>query len=163
MTRIIDAPAPISHVADTLTGAAAAIIVTPDHYFLLQHRDAKLGIWFPDSWGLFGGAIEHGETPGAALARELNEELGFKPAEIRYFTQIAWDFERWDLGIKLRYTFEVPIASIEIDRLVLHEGQGMRLFSAQEVLREPRLTPYDAHALRMFIDETPVGIGRRRP
>jgi 8-oxo-dGTP diphosphatase len=163
VTRIIDAPAPISDAADTPTGAAAAIIVTPDRYFLLQHRDTKPGIWFPDSWGLFGGAIEEGETPGTALARELNEELSFVPAEIRYFTQIAWDFERWDLGIKLRYTFEVPIASGEIDRLVLHEGQGMRLFSAQEVLREPRLTPYDAHALRMFIDETPVGIGRRRP
>ena len=163
MTRIIDAPAPISTIADPPIGAAAAIIVTPDRQFLLQHRDAKPDIWFPDSWGLFGGAIEEGETPGAALARELNEELGFVPDEIRYFTQIAWDYERWDLGIKLRYNFEVPISAGQIDRLVLHEGQGMRLFSAQEVLREPRLTPYDAHALRMFIEETPVGIGKRRP
>lgn len=162
MTRIIDAPGAISSIADPPTGAAAAIIVTSDRRFLLQHRDAKPGIWFPDSWSLFGGAIEPGETPGEALGRELNEELGFVPLEIRYFTQIAWDFDRWGLGIKLRYTFEVPISSEQIDGLVLREGQGMRLFTADQVLREPRLTPYDGHALRMYIDETPVGVGRRR-
>lgn len=162
MTRIVDAPPPISTVADPPIGAAAAIIVTPDCRFLLQHRDVAPGIWFPGSWGLFGGAIEPGETPGEALRRELSEELNFVPAEIRYFTQIAWDFHRWGLGIKLRYTFEVPIAPAQIDRLVLREGQAMRLFTADEVLREPRLTPYDGHAIRMYIDETPVGIGRRR-
>lgn len=162
MTRIIDAPPPICTIADPPLGAAAAIIVTPDRRYLLQHRDAKPGIWLPDSWGLFGGAIEEGETPGEALRRELSEELGFVPAEIRYFTQIAWDFERWDLGVKLRYTFEVAIAADQVKHLILHEGQAMRLFTADEVLREPRLTPYDGHALRMFIDETPVGIGQRK-
>lgn len=157
-----DAPAPITTVADPPIGAAAAIIVSPDRRFLLQHRDAKPGIWFPDSWGLFGGAIEAGETPAEALRRELKEELNFMPAEIRYFTQIAWDFDRWGLGVKLRYTFEVPLAADQIDDLVLHEGQGMKFFTADQVLREPRLTPYDGHALRMYIDETPVGVGRRK-
>jgi 8-oxo-dGTP diphosphatase len=162
MTRIVDAPAPISSLADPSTGAAAAIIVTPDRRFLLQHRDDKAGIWFPGSWSLFGGAIEAGETPGYALGRELAEEINFVPQEMRYFTQIAWDFARGGLGIKLRYTFEVPISFDEVPHLVLREGQGMRFFSADEVLREPRLTPYDDHALRMYIEATPVGIVPRR-
>ena len=161
MPRIIDAPPPISSLADPPSGAVAAIIVTPNRDFLLQHRDDKAGIWFPGSWSLFGGSIEPNETPGQALMRELSEEIGFAPEEMRYFTQIAWDFARWGLGIKLRYTFEVPISRDEIASLVLREGQGMRLFSADEVLREPRLTPYDDHALRMYIERTPVGIAPR--
>jgi mutator protein MutT len=162
MTRIVEAPDPISRVANPPEGAAAAIIVTPARRFLLQHRDAKPGIWFPDSWSLFGGAVERGETPSQAALRELNEEIGFVPQELRYFTQVAWDFAAWDLGIKLRYIFEVPITDAEVEQLELREGQAMRLFTADEVLREPRVTPYDSHALRMYIDETPVGMAPRR-
>jgi 8-oxo-dGTP pyrophosphatase MutT (NUDIX family) len=162
VTKILDAPLPICTIAEPPLGASAAIIVTPDRRFLLQHRDAKPGIWHPDSWSLFGGSIEPDETPGEALRRELAEEIGWVPQEVRYFTQIAWDLAQWGLGVKLRYTFEVPITQAELAGLVLREGQGMRLFTAAELLREPRVTPYDAHALRMYIDETPVGFGRRR-
>jgi 8-oxo-dGTP diphosphatase len=161
VTEILDAPSPICAVAEPPLGAAAAIIVTPDRHFLLQHRDAKPGIWYPDSWSLFGGSIEPGESPGEALRRELVEEIGWAPREIRYFTQIAWDFARWGLGIKLRYTFEVPITRAEVAGLVLREGQGMRLFSAAEVLCQPCVTPYDGHALRMYIEEMPIGLGQR--
>lgn len=161
MTVIVDAPLPISAMADPPLGATAAIIVTPDRRFLLQHRDAKPGIWFPDSWSLFGGAIETGESPGEALQRELKEELCLVPREIRYFTQVAWDFAAWGLGVKLRYTFIVPLAPDEQAGLVLQEGQGMQFFSASEVLREPRLTPYDAHALGLYIEEVPVGMAPR--
>jgi 8-oxo-dGTP pyrophosphatase MutT (NUDIX family) len=163
MTWIVDAPAPICTLAVPPAGAAAAIIVTPDRHFLLHHRDEKPDIWFPGSWGLFGGAIEANETPAQALMRELSEEVGLRPKEMRYFTQVAWDFARWGLGIKLRYTFEVPVSRDEIGCLVLHEGQAMRLFSADDVLREAYLTPYDSHALRMYIERTPVGIARCKP
>ena len=162
MTRIVEAPAPISLVADPRLGAVAAILVTPDRRFLLQHRDDKPGIWLPGGWCLFGGSIDENETPGEALKRELAEEIGFAPKEMRYFTQIAWDYARWGLGIKLRYSFEVPISLDEIAGLVLREGQGMRLFSDDELLREPRLTPYDDHALRMYIERTPIGMALRK-
>lgn len=162
MTKVLDAPPPICTIAEPALGAAAAIIVTPNRHFLLQLRDAKLGIWYPGSWSLFGGSIEPDETPGEALRRELIEEIDWAPREIRYFTQIAWDFARWGLGIKLRYTFEVPIAHAEVAGLVLREGQAMRLFSAAEVLQLPRLAPYDDHALRMYIEEMPIGLGRRK-
>ena len=95
-------------------------------------------------------------------AASLSRRSTGPPREIRYFTQIAWDFARWGLGIKLRYTFEVPIAHAEVAGLVLREGQAMRLFSAAEVLQLPRLAPYDDHALRMYIEEMPIGLGRRK-
>ncbi|MGV3768855.1 MAG: (deoxy)nucleoside triphosphate pyrophosphohydrolase [Sphingobium phenoxybenzoativorans] len=63
----LPAPASILHVV-------AAALVDADGRVLLQQRPEgkpMAGLWeFP------GGKIEHGETPEAALIRELNEELG---------------------------------------------------------------------------------------
>jgi 8-oxo-dGTP diphosphatase len=44
---------------------------------LLCHRSAQRR-WYPDVWDLPGGHVEAGERPGAALARELQEELGIE-------------------------------------------------------------------------------------
>jgi 8-oxo-dGTP diphosphatase len=47
---------------------------------LLCHRSASRR-WFPNVWDLPGGHIEPGETPTAALLRELHEELGIRLEE----------------------------------------------------------------------------------
>jgi 8-oxo-dGTP pyrophosphatase MutT (NUDIX family) len=146
----------ITDRATPQAGAAAAILLATDGRYLLQHRDNRPDIWDPDRWGLFGGAIDPGETPEAALARELVEELELRPrAGLSYFTQVAWDYARWGHGIKLRYYFEVKVTDAELRGAVQHEGQGMRLFTREEILREPGLTAYDAHALRMHIGFAP--------
>jgi 8-oxo-dGTP pyrophosphatase MutT (NUDIX family) len=46
---------------------------------LLVHRSPERR-WYPDVWDLPGGHVEPGEPPGAALARELQEELGIDVA-----------------------------------------------------------------------------------
>lgn len=56
-------------------GFADCVILTHDHKILLQQRPLN---WkkSPGCLTTFGGGIEAGETPMAALIRELKEELG---------------------------------------------------------------------------------------
>ena len=53
---------------------AAAVIQRPDGSFLLAQRPA--GKVYAGWWEFPGGKVEAGEPAGAALARELHEELG---------------------------------------------------------------------------------------
>jgi mutator protein MutT len=57
------------------THHVVAVILRRDDQILLCHR-APGRRWYPDVWDFAGGHIEPGETPGAALRRELAEELG---------------------------------------------------------------------------------------
>src|SRR3954470_23042017 len=59
--------------------AVAALLVLDDGRYILQLRDNKPQIFYPDHWGLFGGAVDEGEHEVEALQRELREELGFAP------------------------------------------------------------------------------------
>lgn len=152
MAMSLSSPAPITTIANPRLGAVAAILLAPDGRYLMQLRDDKPGVWDPGSWGCFGGSIDEGESAEEALRRELTEELDLRPAAaFRYFTQVAWDYGPWGHGVKLRCFFEVDMSGAELATVILREGQDMRLFTPQEVLREPLLTSYDSHALRMHI------------
>ena len=127
--------------------AAAALILAEDGRYLLQHRDALDFIFFPGWWGCFGGALEPGETPEAALRRELAEELAFAPVSVRPFTSLGMDFGFAGHGVLPRHVFEVPATQTQIDAMVLGEGQGMALFTGTEVMNAARVIPYDAVAI----------------
>jgi 8-oxo-dGTP diphosphatase len=56
--------------------AVAAVFVEDEHgQVALQLRDDIPTIRWPNHWSLWGGQVEPGETPLAAAARELGEEL----------------------------------------------------------------------------------------
>lgn len=55
---------------------AGAVVVAPDGRILCQLRDDKPGIICPGCWSCSpGGHVEAGETPVAAIIRELHEEF----------------------------------------------------------------------------------------
>ncbi len=58
-----------------LTEVAAAVIERAGEFLLAQRPEGKP---YPGYWEFPGGKIEHGESPRAALVRELREELGIE-------------------------------------------------------------------------------------
>lgn len=147
-------PGPISLEADP--ASANGLLVTEHGEYLLQRRDDRPDVWFPGYCGLFGGEIEYGETPEGALRRELFEELNFHVKEVIYFTQLAFDFRRWNHGIKLRYIYLVPITRRDIEIMVLNEGAGMELHGSDRVMCVDRLTPHDAMVIALHMAQQAV-------
>lgn len=136
-----------------LGDAVAAIIVVDGSGYLLQLRDDLPHIWYPDHWGLFGGAVDPGEDEMAALRREVREELSLEFESARFvsgleFSTGATGDRKW-----FRKFYEIQIASDKLAGLVLGEGAAMRVFRPEDVFGALRVTPYDAFALFLHFAE----------
>ena len=97
--------APMSISAERSPGARIVTALLRDgNRVLLCHRSPRRR-WAPDVWDLPGGHVEPGELPGAALVRELREELGIDitapsgpPVQEIYgdtFDMQIWLIEAW--------------------------------------------------------------------
>ena len=109
-------------------------VIYLDDKLLLQLRDQKQDIFYPGVWGLFGGGMDVGEKPIDALKRELLEEIGFeiKSAKLLF----SWNHDKYN---SVLHFFLVPL-TVELEKLCLNEGQGMDLFSIEQIKRLP-ITP----------------------
>jgi 8-oxo-dGTP pyrophosphatase MutT (NUDIX family) len=131
--------------------AVAALLVHEDGRYIMQLRDAKEGIFYPDHWGCFGGAVETGEDTLQAMRRELKEELEFEPAALTRFTQFDFDFAPLGHPKVYRLYYEAKASDAAFKRMVLHEGAAMRAFTGAELLSKEKVTPYDAFAIWMHL------------
>jgi 8-oxo-dGTP pyrophosphatase MutT (NUDIX family) len=127
--------------------AAVALIVLEDGRYLCQLRSQRSGIFYPDHWGLFGGALEHAESPDIGLRRELKEELALEIDSAEYFTEFSFDFSFRGLGLIWRQYYLVSLHYSSIQFLKLGEGREFKVFTASELLSQPRVVPYDAFAI----------------
>lgn len=127
--------------------AVAAILLDARGRYLLQRRDDIPGIWFPGHWGFFGGAIEPGETPLEAVARELVEEIGIdlEPGRFAPFLRLEFDLE--GIGPRARHVFTAMLTEAELPQLTLGEGAEMRWVDGGEALATLPITSYDSTAL----------------
>lgn len=135
--------------------AVVGLIVCDDGRYLMQLRSQKPNIFYPGHWGLFGGAVDPGETADAALSRELREELGIEILHARYFTEFCFDFSFCGKGSVWRRYYKIEIAATSVDTMVLGEGSELRTFKAREILIGHRVVPYDAFAIWLDTTQRP--------
>ena len=141
-----------------------AVLFTPEGRYLMQLRDDLPSVSMRGHWGLFGGVIEPGEEPADALIRELREELGLEIDRVGDpFSQLVFDLGFAGRGIDRKIFYEVPITETAIRRLRLGEGQRMTLFELDELLREPRVTPWDLYGVMLHARRRSVAAALRRP
>lgn len=140
--------------------AVAAIVLTETGRYVLQHRDEIPHIWYPGYWGCFGGGMEPGEDPVEALRREFHEELELTFGEPEYFTRFDFDLSSLGSTIHYREYYVVRITEADLAGAVLHEGQGVRAFDGETVLRSLRVSPYDAFALFLYHERARIGLRR---
>lgn len=105
---------------------AIAILQRGDH-FLLQLRDNIPTIVYAGYWGFFGGHLEPGESPEAAVLREVEEEIGYVIPSIKKFGIYA------DEKV-IRHVFHAPL-KVEPTELTLTEGWDMGLWSRKDIER----------------------------
>ncbi len=93
---------------------------------LLQLRDNRPDILFPNLWGTFGGEIEDGETPEMAITREIREETGYELHDPEYVDNFLYESRVIHIYRKIDHT-------ITPEDLAIHEGQKGMFFSLEEV------------------------------
>jgi len=107
----------------------AKVILYKKGKVLLQLRDNKSNIPFPNQWSLFGGLIEENETAKDCIIREIEEELGTK---LRNLIFIGKQTRKENEKIVEDNLFSAEIIK-ETSKLELHEGSKMQLFSFEEL------------------------------
>lgn len=100
---------------------------------------------FVDLWEFPGGKIDAGETPGGALRRELQEELGVEIDSFAHFQRISHDYadrqvlidfflvSRWlgePLGLQGQGIRWIPIDQLQEDMLLAADGPVVRALQA---------------------------------
>jgi 8-oxo-dGTP diphosphatase len=78
-------------------------------------------------WEFPGGKVEDGESPAAALVRELEEELGVTVDIGRALTPVVWDYGRGPIRL---HPFVCRIAAGELHP---HEHEEIRWCASDEL------------------------------
>lgn len=92
--------------------------------FCLAHRSSA--VQEPDTWGMWGGAMDSGETPEEAAYRELVEETGYTgSAEF----DLLWTFEH---SSGFRYYNFLAVVEREFRPRMDWETQGFRWFNIDD-------------------------------
>lgn len=113
--------------------SAGVVLVDPQGRVLLQLRDDRPDILFPNHWCITGGAAEPGETPVEAALREIREETGLDlaPDDLRPFRVYTWPRDASGRD----YALHIFLAAVDPrpEDLRPTEGQAVRFFHPSEL------------------------------
>lgn len=125
-----------------------AVIIAPDGRYLMQLRDRKPDLLYPDYLCLFGGALEPGEEPEEGLLRELGEELDFMPRAWSYLADLVYPrLSRTGLEYDRESYFVIAATMDEIASMRLGEGAAMLLLPLAEIRIREKVMPAHLCAL----------------
>ena len=96
---------------------------------LIYLRDDKADIPFPNRWDFFGGHVEAGETPEAALVRELKEELDIELDHWEFFRR--YECLQGDAYPNSKFIYHGAVDRLP-ENLTLYEGQRLTSIAADE-------------------------------
>lgn len=147
----IDAPAFLTErdqaeaMDGQFTGAASMVMVLDVRgRVLLNLRDDKPSILYPNHWAILGGASEPGETPEMTARRELREEIGLEAGTLDAFCRVI---DRG--GHRHLVSVFVTRTDIALSDLRLSEGQALRFFDIEE-LDALLVTPFVREVLNAY-------------
>lgn len=122
--------------------SSKGIIVLKKKY-LLQLRDNKKNIYFPNFWGLFGGRVGSNENFSEALKREIKEEINLIITIKKKIFSTTYDM----IGLKKkRKMIYYECLKTKNTQLILKEGKKFGLFKFKE-LKNLRIVPLDFVAI----------------
>ncbi len=119
----------------------AAIIRKGDRIFATQRG---YGEW-KDWWEFPGGKIEAGETPEAALVREIREELSAEISIDRLLHTVEWDYPTFHL------TMNCYLCALKSEALHLNEHEAARWLD-KTAIHSVKWLPADEQLLPLIIE-----------
>tara|TARA_B100000161_G_scaffold196318_1_gene142830 strand:- start:910 stop:1359 length:450 start_codon:yes stop_codon:yes gene_type:complete len=137
---------------------ASAIIIHHKNKILLNLRSNKKNIFYPNYWGLLGGAKEKRENLRLTAIREFEEETSKKiiKKNLFFFNKINFSFPNKPNKIILRYYYTYKIQDLKIFKknFVLTEGLTYKFFNYSEIKNIKNIVPYDKLAIDMFYSKS---------
>ena len=119
------------------------IIVFRNNY-LLQLRDNKKNIYFPNFWGIFGGRVERAESYRKALEREIKEETNL----IVKASRMILSTNSKMIGLKKKFnTIYYECKILKKRKIILTEGQKYKFFSFNQI-KKLNIVPMDFWAIK---------------
>lgn len=114
---------------------AVAIFYDQNLNLLIQERGnhSRLG----EKYGFFGGLIQEGETPDQAIKRELKEEIGLIPQNLKFWLRDSYlveepgEYHDWLINCDV---FLSPITP-ELEKCQVAEGKGVIKMSLKKVIK----------------------------
>ncbi|MBZ0279167.1 MAG: NUDIX domain-containing protein [Anaerolineae bacterium] len=119
-------------MADEQPHTVSALLIDPEGKLIIQLRDDKPTILYPNTWSTLGGAIEEGETPTQAMERELIEEIEICPP-LHFWKVFDTHFMIGEMPITVSVHVFIGELDTPLEQINLHEGQRLGGFGADEI------------------------------